>query len=460
MSTTNSLRLGLLSDPDFIADLESSIPERQVAEKWGCSKTAVNKWRSRIRADGYFPTARPKTKPADIKGQVESFDQDPHGNVVITKNAERIIPLDEWLNDLRDRGFDPEDFTYSIGHSVWMQHTRNQETKTLYANRFSATRKAKKESAASGPAWQPVDRGPLLSVKAPSRGATSLAGQWKTAILAADSQIGYRLLDSGQLDPFHDQAALDVMLQLVDIERPDQFVFMGDILDLTEQGRWVQEASFARTTQPAIDYLTRLGAELRARVPGKIVYLEGNHDKRMQNFVETNALSAFGLRKGDLPESWPVMSLPNLLRLDEFDIQYMDGYPAAHWWVNDQLRCEHGTKVRSSGSTAEKYANETPHISRAFGHTHRLEAQSKTTWDRAGKIKSVALNPGCLCRVDGAVPGVNSAVGSSGRPLVEYENWQQGVAVIRYKESGEFFWNLVQIEGGQTVYEGAELAAA
>lgn len=455
--------IDLLDNEDFLTDLRSEMSEREVASAWRISNSTVNKWRRRAReadtedasgdlgdddvVDGVDLT-HAKTKTGAESGEIT--------DVRSTK------PLKDWADVLAALGLDTDAWEVdptSINVRSWMQSKRLEDGDRDTVRLYSYSASVRPAGTPTGPEWQPVDRGPSFAVAAPEKNWSPILDKWKTAILVADSQIGYRDID-GELDPFHDERAIDVMLQIAEIERPDQFVFMGDILDLTEQGRWAQEASFARTTQPAIDYLTKLGAELRARVPGKIVYLEGNHDKRMQNFVEANALSAFGLRKGALPDSWPVMSLPNLLRLDEFDIKYMDGYPAAHWWVNDQLRCEHGTKVRSSGSTAEKYANETPHISRAFGHTHRLEAQSKTTWDRAGKIKSVALNPGCLCRVDGAVPGVNSAIGANGKPIVEYENWQNGVAVIRYKESGEFFWNLVQIEDGETIYESGELRAA
>ncbi|MBG6106626.1 hypothetical protein [Frigoribacterium sp. CG_9.8] len=52
-----------------------------------------------------------------------------------------------WLDRLRVDGFDPEAFGYSIGNSVWTQHTKDQVTKTLYSNRFSATLKPSTKEA-------------------------------------------------------------------------------------------------------------------------------------------------------------------------------------------------------------------------------------------------------------------------------------------------------------------------
>jgi predicted phosphodiesterase len=284
------------------------------------------------------------------------------------------------------------------------------------------------------------------------------SSRWKTAVLMADTQIGFRRYEDGTLDPFHDDAAMDVALQIVALENPDRTVVMGDILDLSEQGKFAQEAAFANTTQAALDRTHLFGAQMRAATDGLVDWIEGNHDKRMQNFIEANAKAAFGLRQANMPDSWPVMSIPNLLRLAELDITYRDAYPVAHVWINDYLRAEHGTKVNSNGSTAQKYMNETPHISRAFGHTHRLEALSRTTYDRQGKLRSMAINPGCLCRVDGAVPSVHGAIGAGGRPATVYEDWQNGVAVIRYTDD-EFFVDLVQIEDGHTVYMGQEINA-
>jgi predicted phosphodiesterase len=315
----------------------------------------------------------------------------------------------------------------------------------------------------SEPLWNPVQNARPTVVN-PTISKPLKNNGWKTAVILPDPQIGFRLYDDGTLDPFHDQKAMNVALQIVNYEQEqngvDQVVNLGDFLDLPSQGRFAQEATFANTTQLAIDAGHLFLARQRASAPNaEIVLVEGNHDRRLQNFVEVNALAAFGLKRAQAPDSLPVMSLPFLLRLDELNVTYIDSYPAGKHWVTDNLRAIHGNKVRSNGSTAAAYTNDMPHISTVFGHTHRLEIQSKTTWDRVGKIRSMAISPGCLCRVDGAVPSVHGAIGIDGRPAQEFENWQQGVAVIKYKDSGEFFVDLVQIDDGRTVYQGQEFRA-
>lgn len=312
--------------------------------------------------------------------------------------------------------------------------------------------------ATYGPEWPVVQQASPVVISPLQRPHKAATG-WKTAVCLPDPQIGYRVLENGLLDPFHDESAISVALQIVELLDPDTVVNLGDFLDLPSQGRFAQEAGFARTTQLAIDRGHQFLAQQRVAAPNSVIHLiEGNHDKRLQNFVEANALAAFGLKRANMPDEWPVMSLPNLLRLSELDIQYVDSYPTGKVWINNILYAKHGDKVRSNGSTAAAYANDTPHISTIFGHVHRLEIQSKTTFDRMGKVRSMAISPGCLARVDGAVPSVHGSIDANGKPTEVWENWQQGVAVIHYTDD-EFFVDLVQIDDGKTIFRGQVLNA-
>lgn len=318
----------------------------------------------------------------------------------------------------------------------------------------------------TGPEWPVVQQARPVVVKLPKlpRKAPALVSKWKTAVILPDPQIGFRWLPDHTLDPFHDEAAMNVALQITRAHDNDggvdKVVNLGDYLDLQQQSRFVQEAAFALTTQPALDRGHLFAGEQRAAAPdAEIVIIEGNHDKRMQNFITVNAQAAFGLKRANVPTSWPVMSLPYLLRLDELNVQYIDAYPAGEYWINDQLRCIHGAIVRSGGSTANAQSKANPHISTIFGHVHRIEAHHSTVHDRSGAIRSLALSPGCLCRVDGAVPSVNGATGVDGVPATHWENWQQGLAVVRYTDD-RFFAVTHQIIDGVAVVEGQEFLAS
>jgi len=313
-----------------------------------------------------------------------------------------------------------------------------------------------------GPAWPVVQQAaPTVIKAAPKSKKAPLDTEWEVAVVLPDPQIGYRLYEDGTMDAFHDEAAMDVAIQIINYLEHEvgvqQVVNLGDFLDLPMYGKYEQEANFAHTAQMAIDKGHIFLADQRAAAPdAKVIVLEGNHDRRMQKFISLNAMAAFGLKRANIPESWPVMSLPYLLRLDELDIEYVDAYPAGAHWINEKLRAIHGDKVRSNGSTAAGYTNEMPHVSTIFGHIHRQEIQSRTTFDRVGKIKSMAVSPGCLCRVDGAVPSVKGSIGIDGKPVTYYENWQQGISVVTYKPEGSFHVELVHIDDGKTLFRGQE----
>ena len=318
-----------------------------------------------------------------------------------------------------------------------------------------------------GPAWQPVQQAAPTVVQPKVRTPALISSDWKVAVALPDPQIGYRRYEDGTVDPFHDEAAMDVALQVVGLDHGhplDQVINLGDFLDLPMYGSYEQEAVFAHTAQLAIDrghlFLAQQRAE--AGADARIILLEGNHDKRLTRFIVNNAAAAYGLKVANMPDSWPVNSLQNLLRCDELGVEFIDGYPAAAHWINKRLRAMHGDRANSSGSTAAQYANSNPNISTLFGHTHRMEQQSKTVFDRDQSIKSVSFSPGCLCRVDGAVPSVKGGVDIKGQPLQYFENWQQGVSVIFFKDGDDdsFHFDQVHIHNGKTMYRGQEIHAS
>ena len=167
-------------------------------------------------------------------------------------------------------------------------------------------------------------------------------------------------------------------------------------------------------------------------------------------------MAAFGIRRGKHPESWPVLSIPNLCRLDDFGIEYLSGYPASMVWINEHIKVIHGDLVRSGSSTAMAYLKREK-ISVIYGHIHRREWAEMTREDYDGPKTVTAASPGCLARIDGAVPSTKGGTDLDGRPLKRYENWQQGLAVVQYEEGdGKFNMEMVTIREGWSLYRDKE----
>jgi hypothetical protein len=137
----------------------------------------------------------------------------------------------------------------------------------------------------------------------------------------------------------------------------------------------------------------------------------------------------------------------------------MPGYPASHVWITDKLKVIHGDKVASGGSTAHKYLA-TEKVSVIYGHIHRREWAERTRDDHDGPSTILAASPGCLARIDGAVPSTKGGVDLDGRPVVRHEDWQQGLAVIPYNpEDGRFVYEQIAIHDGWSMWRGKEYSA-
>lgn len=447
----------LRQNDEFLADCRSNMRKKDICAKWECSSGLVVDVRRELNgpldeARARLTTAEQAVKHDKMKLEFVDDRHDPVNGSSFTRMADTAWGESDWREFLRLKGTDPDTVTFS--HGVTSNPSGGYWNKLLNVR----PKVAGKDGA---PAWPVIQRAtPILFpvVDIPSKPARD---GLKLSLKCADTQIGFRILSDGAVEEFHDWAAMTVFVEVCRREQPESIVILGDFLDLPSQSRWAQEAGFARSTQMALDAGYLFLAMLRGVCPNaEIILVEGNHDKRMQNFIETNALAAFGIRRAGLPEEWPVMSLQNLLRLEELRVTYMDAYPAAAHWDNDTTRNIHGTRANSKGSTTSQYSQELPHISSWVGHTHRAEITYKTVLGARGEaIESYTANPGCLCKTDGTVPSVHGALHVDGTSAKVVEDWQQGFGALLYNDAGESWPQVHRIKDGRTIYHGQSIAA-
>lgn len=294
------------------------------------------------------------------------------------------------------------------------------------------------------PTWQDGPKWPVVQVAEPVQikvAKRTKPKRWgKTAVILPDPQFGFRRdLATDRLDPFHDERAISVALQIVEDLQPEIIINIGDLLDLAEFSRFIGEAAFARTTQASLNAAHRFLAMQRALVPNaEIMLFSGNHETRIERWIKQNGMAAFGLQRANEPESWPVMSIPNLLALDTLDITYIDGYPASSYYINDRLKVKHGSKTGRRGTVANKVASD-EQVSTITGHTHGLEMVYHTVDTRKGPRTRFAATVGCLCRIDGTVPSTKGANDSMGRAVKHYEDWQQAIGIVDYMDGDNPF---------------------
>ena len=364
------------------------------------------------------------------------------------------------IADLLERsGIEPEEIgtVEKVRISEWQGLTKNEEGEAEIHD-LGGVSVVINPAWANGPDWPVVQQAAPVTIKhLPKNQQPAKDTKYKTAVIMPDPQIGYRMYDDGEMDAFHDEEAMAIALKILRDVGADTVVNLGDFLDFAEFGKFEMEPAFAKKSQAGIDRGHKFLCEQRANAPdAHIVLLEGNHDRRLQKSVTANTAAALHLKRAEEPEDWPVMSVPFLLRLNEdhLNVEYVGGYPAGIYWVNQNLACIHGHITRSRGSTVKAVVDD-ERTSVIHGHIHRIELQHKTRRTYEGAKRSLAASPGCLCRIDGAVPSTKGSTDPHGRPVNAVEDWQQGMAVVTYEEgNGNFNVELIPISRGEAIFRG------
>jgi predicted phosphodiesterase len=120
--------------------------------------------------------------------------------------------------------------------------------------------------------------------------------------------------------PYHDRLALSKILRVVSDIQPDAVVQIGDGIDFPQVSQWSKGTAgeYADTLQEHIDgYRTDVLVPLREVAPqAQIVWIEGNHDLRVREFVRKYAAPLTNLR---------ALEVQSLFALDDLDIRYERG---------------------------------------------------------------------------------------------------------------------------------------
>jgi hypothetical protein len=78
-----------------------------------------------------------------------------------------------------------------------------------------------------------------------------------------------------------------------------------------------------------------------------------------------------------------------------------------------------------------------------------------------GRSETVlGASPGCLCRVDGAVPSTKNGIDESGRPVLRWENWEQGMMVVSIDDvTGRWDVEMIRIHRGVANWRGKKYSS-
>ena len=266
------------------------------------------------------------------------------------------------------------------------------------------------------------------------------------ALILPDIQMGYRKdVYSGCLTPYHDRGALSIAWQVARQHKFDRIIALGDGLDCAElTDKFIRTPDFYWTMQPAVIEMAWWLGQFRLVAPqANMTYFKGNHELRLENMLAVHLNTVYGLKAADEIHLPPALSIPKLLGLHGLGIEYINNYPDGEVWLNDRVKVIHGSTVSNVPGGTAKAVVEKGAVSTVFGHIHRREQATRTVFDRQGSYEIVAATPGCLCHIDGRVPGND-----------RNQNWQQGFSIVHYRLGGFHSIETIPIIDGQAVVLG------
>ena len=208
------------------------------------------------------------------------------------------------------------------------------------------------------------------------RSARRYAGDWKKRVHAnirpgdftGQDRKAFIFFDPHV--PYHNPKVYDIAMQYAQDWGPDDVIIGGDFVDFKDVSNWKDDPRRMGFKQE-VDVARGMLGDLRDSFPhAKIYYLEGNHEHRLARYTWMKSPELC-----DLPE----LAVPQMLRLDSFDIEYVSNVERMN---NDILPFKlgklfvlHGHEVNLSSGTVNlaRTCYLKTHCNVIFGHHHQSQ---------------------------------------------------------------------------------------
>src|SRR3989344_1348956 len=274
-------------------------------------------------------------------------------------------------------------------------------------------------------------------------------GNWEKAVSISDIHR-----------PYEDPVAIEATFSFLKEFQPDVIFVNGDVNDFEDISRFAKSPIYFLTDEDIKEINTlivddgnkkfikpRLQREfekiyeffkrLREICPNaRIIWVFGNHEFRLQGYVEQEAGQLAGVRRPGGREE--ILSLAEITRVKEFGVEVVYSGLIESSTSYGGLLIGHYYKVCNKSAYTARNLLQQKHRSLLQPHVHRMGAHYKTSLD--GKML-VAIEQGCLCRLD--------------PHYMQNPNWQQGFAVIHKKKgSDRFYVQPIQIIEGAFLFGG------
>ena len=220
--------------------------------------------------------------------------------------------------------------------------------------------------------------------------------------------------------PYHSKYAVYQALDFIDEVQPERTVILGDFVDCYGVSRYDKKPG-----HPSLVDEMKVGRKLLKRIKAagggvEVVLLEGNHERRVELYIQQNAKGLVGIEG---------LTVPSLLGLEELDIDWV---PFAGEFSVDGYRAEHGDCTGpKSGTTAMKML-EKRGCSGVSAHSHRLGHVFHTNYSHSLEWAEL----GCL--VDFKAIGMAYAgVGPNWQWGLGYTTGDDSLHILEVKKGGK-----------------------
>jgi len=213
--------------------------------------------------------------------------------------------------------------------------------------------------------------------------------------------------------PYHDIDAIEIALEKAYKNNVDSIYLNGDILDFYQVSRFTKEGG-AMSIKEERDMFFEFIGWIKSNFDVPIYYKAGNHEERLAKYINDKAPDL-----AQLPE----LSLSGFLKLDELDVQFVDGRQKA---LMGKLIVVHGHEFGESIFSPVNPARGLflrAKSSTLAGHNHQTSEHHENNL----KNDSMAcFSTGCLCQL---TPNY--------RPFA-YTKWNHGFAIVEIDADDTF----------------------
>ena len=220
--------------------------------------------------------------------------------------------------------------------------------------------------------------------------------------------------------PFHDPAAVELLIKIIRYKKPERIVFLGDAVTFDAVSSYLQNPDDDDNINHDLNTWHDIAKKIQLASPNAERYfVSGNHEDRLRRYIWKNA-----------PKISSLVSLENVMQFNRFGIKF-----CGEKVFLDNFLFTHGSLVSPYSSYTAKREHDKHGCQGFSGHTHRLGMSPR----RLERGDETWYECGCLCDLD--------------PKYAIFPNWKLGWAVFTVTENIAHV-DLIDIKKGYKVVMG------